>query len=145
MATLYVGDSLAFLKRHTEFRNDIIFADPPYALGSELRVRPDGRVDYAKASDFMGKWEMPTGDWWEAWFHEAFRSLKHGGYCVLYGMDRQTLLFKYYAALAGFQERQSLYWYMISGFPKSSGLDLNFLKLIEAEAKKQFGIDIEWE
>jgi site-specific DNA-methyltransferase (adenine-specific) len=115
-------DSLEFLKERQDYENDIIFADPPYALGSEIMIRPDGKVDYKKAADFMGKWDMPTGDWWEQWFKEAFRSLKHGGYCILYGVDRQLLLFKYYAALAGFIEQQSLYWAFLSNFPKSVDL-----------------------
>jgi len=40
----------------------------------------------------------------------------------MYGMDRQLLLFKYYASLAGFQEQQSIYWYYISNFPKATDL-----------------------
>lgn len=143
--TLVQKDSLLFLKDQTDYGTDILFCDPPYGLGSEVIIRPDGKPDYQKASDFMSKWDMPTGAYWEDWFKEAYRTLKHGGYCVMYGMDRQLLLFKYYASLAGFGESQSMYWYSIAGFPKSSGLDLNILKAIESEAKKQYGIDIEWE
>lgn len=58
---------------------DLIFTDPPYGLGSKIIIRPDGKPDYAKASDFMDKWEMPTGSFWEKWFAEAFRILKFGG------------------------------------------------------------------
>ena len=74
------SDSLEFLKNQKDYENDIIFADPPYALGSEIIIRKDGKVDYAKATDFMNKWEMPTGEFWEKWFIEAYRTLKHGGY-----------------------------------------------------------------
>lgn len=116
------SDSLEFLKNQKDYENDIIFADPPYALGSEIIIRKDGKVDYAKATDFMNKWEMPTGEFWEKWFVEAYRTLKHGGYLLMYGMDRQTLLFKYYASLSGFQEQQSIYWYYISNFPKATDL-----------------------
>ena len=123
-------DSLEFLKCQSDFENDIIFADPPYALGSEIIIRKDGKVDYAKANDFMNKWEMPTGDFWEKWFIEAYRTLKHGGYLLMYGMDRQLLLFKYYASLAGFQEQQSIYWYYISNFPKATDLS----KMIDKNA-----------
>ena len=56
--------------------------DPPYALGSEVIIRQDGKVDYAKANDFMNKWEMPTGDYWEKWFIEAYRTL--GNMVVIY-------------------------------------------------------------
>jgi site-specific DNA-methyltransferase (adenine-specific) len=45
-------------------------------------------------------------------------------------MDRQTLLFKYYASLAGFDEQQSLYWYFISNFPKATDLS----KMIDKNA-----------
>ena len=127
-------DSLEFLKCQSDFENDIIFADPPYALGSEIIIRKDGKVDYAKASDFMNKWEMPTGDFWEAWFKEAYRTLKHGGYVLMYGMDRQLLLFKYYASLAGFQEQQSIYWYYISNFPKATDLS----KMIDKRGGGEF-------
>ena len=116
------SDSLEFLKLKADYENDIIFADPPYALGSEVIIRKDGKVDYAKANDFMNKWEMPTGEFWEKWFKEAYRTLKHGGFLIMYGMDRQTLLFKYYASLSGFQEQQSIYWYFISNFPKATDL-----------------------
>ena len=123
-------DSLAFLELTPDFYHDIIFADPPYALGSEIIIRKDGKVDYAKASDFMNKWEMPTGEFWEKWFIEAYRTLKHGGFLIMYGMDRQLLLFKYYASLAGFQEQQSIYWYYISNFPKATDLS----KMIDKNA-----------
>lgn len=124
------SDSLEFLKSIKDYENDIIYADPPYALGSEIIVRPDGKIDYKKASDFMNKWEMPTGDYWENWFKEAYRTLKHGGYCIMFGMDRQLLLFKYYAHLAGFKEQQSIYWYYISNFPKATDLS----KMIDRNA-----------
>jgi DNA modification methylase len=126
---LKCSDSLEYLKEIENYGIDMIYADPPYALGSEVIVRKDGKVDYAKASDFMGKWEMPTGIYWEQWFTEAYRTLKHGGYCVMFGMDRQLLLFKYYANLAGFVEQQSLYWYFISNFPKATDLS----KMIESK------------
>ena len=124
------SDSLEFLKTIGEYENDIIYADPPYALGSEIIIRSDGMVDYKKANDFMNKWSMPTGDYWNAWFKEAYKTLKHGGYLIMFGMDRQLLLFKYYANLAGFKEQQSLYWYFISNFPKATDLS----KMIDKNA-----------
>jgi DNA modification methylase len=127
---VYTSDSKEFLSKFKEYEFDVIFADPPYALGSEVIIRKDGKVDYAKASDFMNKWEMPTGEYWEKWFIEAYRTLKYGGWLIMYGMDRQTLLFKYYASLAGFDEQQSLYWYFISNFPKATDLS----KMIDKNA-----------
>ena len=133
MGQIEVIDSLEFLKKFKEYEFNLLYADPPYALGSDITIRPDGKVDYAKASDFMNKWDMPNGDYWEKWFKEAFRVTKHGGYVVMFGIDRQLLLFKYYAALAGFEEHQSLYWYFISSFPKATDLS----KAID----KQLGVE----
>lgn len=116
------SDSLEYLKTLEDYSQDIIYCDPPYALGSEVIIRKDGKVDYAKANDFMNKWEMPTGAYWEKWFNEAYRVLKHGGWLIMFGMDRQLLLFKYYAHLSEFEEQQSLYWYFISNFPKATDL-----------------------
>ena len=128
--TIKTMDSLEYLSELKEYSQDIMFCDPPYALGSEVIVRPDGKVDYKKAVDFMSKWDMPTGEYWEQWFKEAYRSLKHGGHLVMYGMDRQLLLFKYYGHLAGFTEKQSMYWYFISNFPKATDLS----KMIDKNA-----------
>ena len=126
---LVTKDSYEYLKTLNDHSNDIIYADPPYALGSEVIIRKDGKVDYAKANDFMNKWDMPTGEYWEKWFAEAYRTLKHGGYLIMFGMDRQLLLFKYYACLSGFVEQQSLYWYFISNFPKATDLS----KMLESK------------
>jgi DNA modification methylase len=126
-------DALLFLKDQADYSADLIFQDPPYALGSEIIIKPDGKVDYSKASDFMSKWEMPTGQFWEDYLKEAFRTLKYGGHCIMFGLDRQLLLFKYYAALAGFTEKQSLYWFVISSFPKASDLSKNIDKNAGAE------------
>lgn len=130
---LETQDSLQYLKTKQDYEFDIMYSDPPYALGSEVIIRQDGRVDYKKANDFMNKWEMPTGEYWEQWFKEAYRTLKYGGYCIMFGMDRQLLLFKYYAKLAGFEEHQSLYWYFISNFPKATDLSKQIDKSMNAE------------
>jgi len=133
---IYCKDSLEYLKTLEDYSVDIIYSDPPYALGSEIIIRPDGKVDYKTANDFMNKWEMPTGEYWEKWFIEAKRVLKHGGYCIMFGMDRQLLLFKYYAQFAGFQEQQSLYWYFISNFPKATDLSKMIDKSLGEEREK---------
>lgn len=130
------SDSLQYLKTLEDYSQDIIYCDPPYALGSEVIIRKDGKVDYAKASDFMSKWEMPTGVYWEEWFKEAYRVLKHGGWLIMFGMDRQLLLFKYYANLSEFQEQQSLYWYFISNFPKATDLSKMLDKNAGAEREQ---------
>jgi len=119
---IQVKDSVVFLQEQDDFSVDIIFCDPPYALGSEIIIREDGKPDYKKARDFMNKWDMPTAEYWERFFEEAFRVLKYGGYILMYGVDRQNFLFKYYAHSAGLQGRQSLYWYSIQNFPKATDL-----------------------
>lgn len=40
----------------------------------------------------------------------------------MFGIDRQLMLFNYYATLSGFTTKQSLYWYFISSFPKATDL-----------------------
>jgi len=126
-------DSLDFLQKEQDFAFDINYSDPPYALGSEIYICPNGKFDYKKATDFMNKWDMPTGEYWEKWFEESFRTLKHGGYCVMFGIDRQLPMFQYYAIKAGFQVRQSMYWYFISSFPKATDLSKNLDKNAKAE------------
>ena len=123
-------DALLFLKNQPDCSVDILYCDPPYALGSEITIRSDGKPDYAKAVDFMNKWEVPDGKFWEEFYKETFRVLKFGGHCLMFGMDRQNFMFKYYGHLAGFQEKQSLYWYFISNFPKASDLS----KMIDKNA-----------
>lgn len=119
---------LKYLKTLPDNSVDIIFTDPPYALGSEVIIRSDGKPDYKKAVDFMDKWQQPDGAFWEEWFKQAFRVLKYGGRVIMFGMDRQSWFNAYYAQLNGFQKQQSLYWYFISNFPKSADLSKNIDK-----------------
>ena len=122
--------ALKWLKEQSDFSADLIYCDPPYALGSEIIIKPDGKPDYKKAVDFMAKWEMPDGAFWEEFYKEANRVLKHGGHLLMFGIDRQLFLFGYYANLSGFETKQSLYWYFISNFPKASDLS----KMIDKNA-----------
>ena len=131
------ANCLDVLKETAANSQDLIFCDPPYALGSDVIIRKDGKPDYRKAVDFMAKWQQPDGYFWEQWFNEAFRVLKYGGRVVMFGMDRQLMLNKYYACFAGFAEQQSLYWFFISSFPKASDLSKNLDK--NAGAERCFG------
>ncbi len=115
-------DAIQLLKSLPDNSVDLIFTDPPYALGSEVIIRPDGKPDYKKEVDFMAKWRQPDGKFWEEWFIEAFRVLKYGGRVVMFGMDRQLMLNKYYACSSEFVEQQSLYWYFASSMPKAVDL-----------------------
>ncbi len=92
MGEIKTQDSLAFLRCQPDLSIDVNYSDPPYALGSEIIIRPDGKVDYKNASDFMNKWEMPTGDWWEQWFKEAFRTTMVNARSKLIGLVRFYLL-----------------------------------------------------
>ena len=130
------ANCLDVLKETAANSQDLIFCDPPYALGSDVIIRKDGKPDYRKAVDFMAKWQQPDGYFWEQWFNEAFRVLKYGGRVVMFGMDRQLMLNKYYACFAGFAEQQSLYWYTISGFPKSADLAKNIDKCLGVDVKE---------
>lgn len=134
------ANCLDVLKETAANSQDLIFCDPPYALGSDVIIRKDGKPDYRKAVDFMAKWQQPDGYFWEQWFNEAFRVLKYGGRVVMFGMDRQIMLNKYYACFAGFAEQQSLYWYTISGFPKSADLAKNIDKCLGVDVKEYGGI-----
>jgi site-specific DNA-methyltransferase (adenine-specific) len=122
--------ALQWLKEQPDYSADLIYCDCPYALGSEIIIKPDGKPDYKKAVDFMAKWEMPDGAFWEQFYKEANRVLKHGGHLLMFGIDRQLFLFGYYSNLAGFETKQSLYWYFISNFPKASDLS----KMIDKNA-----------
>ena len=64
-------DAIELLKSLPDKSVDLIFTDPPYALGSEVIIREDGKPDYKKAVDFMNKWDQPDGKFWEEWFKEA--------------------------------------------------------------------------
>jgi DNA modification methylase len=128
MIELKQGDCLELMKTLPDNSIDLIFCDPPYALGSEVIIKENGKPDYKKAVDFMNKWDQPDGTFWEEWFCEAKRVLKHGGHCLMFGMDRQLWFNCYYANYAGFTQKQSLYWYFISNFPKASDLSKNLDK-----------------
>jgi len=128
MIDIKQGDCLELMKKLPDNSIDLIFCDPPYALGSEVIIKPDGKPEYKKAVDFMNKWDQPDGVFWEGWFCEAKRVLKHGGHCLMFGMDRQLWFNCYYANLSGFTQKQSLYWYFISNFPKASDLSKNLAK-----------------
>jgi site-specific DNA-methyltransferase (adenine-specific) len=113
---------------------DLIFADPPYNLSSEVYIdKLTGKPDLKKANDFMNKWAGLDSKFLEEFYKQAYRILKNGGHCLLFGIDRQLFMFEYYANLSGFTQKQSLYWYFISNFPKASDLSKNLDKYFGAE------------
>ena len=55
MIDIKQGDCLELMKKLPDNSIDLIFTDGPYALGSEVIIKPDGKPDYKKAVDFMNK------------------------------------------------------------------------------------------
>lgn len=127
--------ALVKLKSLKDNSQDFIFGDPPYALGSTVYIDKDGKPKYKLAKDFMSKWEMPDHVYWEEFFKVAEQKLKFGGRILFFGIDRQLFLFQYYAVAAGFEIKQSLYWYFISNFPKATDLS--------KQIDKRLGVDRE--
>lgn len=125
--------ALEKIKKLKDNSQDIIFADPPYALGSTVFIDTDGKPKYKTVKDFMSKWEMPDHTFWESFFVEANRVLKYGGRILFFGIDRQLMLFQYYGVAAKLEIKQSLYWYFMSSFPKSADLSKNIDKRLSAE------------
>lgn len=130
------------IKKLPDNSQDIIFAYPPYALGSTVYIDKDGKPKYKEAKDFMNKWDMPDHNFWQEFFSEANRVLKFGGRILLFGIDRQLMLFQYYATMGGLETKQSLYYAFGSSFPKATDLSKNIDKRLGAE-REFVGIDEE--
>ena len=85
---------------------------------------------------------MPDHNFWEPFFIECNRVLKHGGRILGFGIDRQLMLFNYYAVAAGLETQQSLYWYYLSNFPKSVDLSKQISKKLDSKDLELPGITI---
>lgn len=134
MITIKNEDVFEDIKSYNEYEYNLIFCDPPYQLGTEWTIK-NGRYETNKSVDFMTKWDGMGADEMDLFFTESFRILKHGGYLIMFGMDRQLGPLYYYAAKAGFIPQQSLYWYFISNFPKASDASKNVDKKLGNERK----------
>jgi len=122
MIEIFNADALLHIKTLDDCSVDLIYSDPPYNLGSKVIIKADGKPEFKDAIDFMNKWNGLSGEYLGQWFAEAFRVLKHGGYMLLFSIDRVNFIQKYYANLAGFDENMSMYWYFTSSFPKATDL-----------------------
>jgi site-specific DNA-methyltransferase (adenine-specific) len=147
------GNTFELIKEVKDLSIDIVFADPPYAMGSKLETKnyteeilkaiKENKVDphilsliennnkldiKGSGSEFMSKWEAPKGKDWQIFFENSFRILKHGGYCILYGLEEVGALYNYYASMAGFETSLSLYYCFGSSFPKN----LNLSKAVDS-------------
>lgn len=108
------------VKTYPDCNFDTVMSDPPYNLNSKWKICPDtGKYIMTKSSDFMNKWEGLNHDDLELMFREFYRVLKHGGFCVMFGLSRQMQPFYYYALKAGFIQLENMYWCQISNFPKA--------------------------
>lgn len=125
------ADVLDDISEYPEHYFNTIFTDPPYNLSSKWIFEGDKPV-MKQARDFMEKWSF-THEQWQELFEQSFRVLKYGGYCVMFGIDRQLWPIQYYAQRAGFEIHQSLYWYFISSFPKATDVSKQIDKRLGQE------------
>ena len=126
---------LKHIKTLGNFSQNIIFTDPPYQLGSQWYIcekTGEYKLKGAK-SDFMQKWDGLDHNDLNLFFKESYRTLKYGGYLLMFGIDRQLGANYYYAHKHGFEVCQSMYWYYISSFPKATDLSLQIDKKLNAK------------
>jgi site-specific DNA-methyltransferase (adenine-specific) len=122
------------MKTYEDYKFNTILTDPPYQLGSEWFIDTDGLYKIkGKAKDFMNKWDGLDHNDLDLFFQESFRTLKYGGYLLMFGLDRQLGPLHYYATKNGFEINQSLYWYFVSNFPKATDAG----KMIDKRLKKE--------
>ena len=81
LGTLYLGDSLAWLKNLPTASVDLIFADPPYSIGKAKWDVFTSHEDYLK--------------WSEAWIAESSRILTDKGTCYICGFSEILADVKY--------------------------------------------------
>jgi len=85
-------DCLEGMKQLDATSINILYTDPPYNMNSRYRINPStGHYEFiGKGSDFMAKWDAMDGLWWDEYFKEAYRILKHGGFIIMHNIDRQS-------------------------------------------------------
>ena len=119
---LYNKDAMIVVEDFPDTSVNIYYTDTPYNLGSEYFIDSEGHYCFTKASDFMGEWKAMDGRWWDNYFREINRTLKHGGYFITHNIDRQSDMWIYYARRNGLIPMQKLYWMFVDHFPK--GVDV---------------------
>jgi DNA modification methylase len=135
------GDSREVLKALPDASVDSCVSDPPYALTSMSRPRPDiiGKDNayarrQAKMTGFMGK-EWDTGqtafdpDFWR----EVYRVLKPGAHLVAMSGTRTYHRLASAVEDAGFEIRDQLAWAYGSGFPKSHNAAVGIAKTLNPD------------
>ncbi len=123
---IHCMDCLEGMKQLNEYSINILYTDPPYNLDSRYIIDSvSGHYRFkGKGKDFMSKWDAMDGYWWQDYFTQAFRIMKHGSFVIMHNIDRQSDMWTYYARKAGFMPMQKLYWLFISNFPKATDVAL---------------------
>ncbi len=118
------GHNTVVLKTHADNSIDAIVTDAPYGLGKEPKAEAVMRDWIEKGyhevtgSGFMGKkWDsfVPQPAFWK----EAFRVLKPGGYVICFFGARTYDWGVMAMRFAGFRICDSIHWIYSSGFPKN--------------------------
>lgn len=117
--TVFNIDCLEGLKQLPDNSIDVIISDPPYWLGSYLKIDKHGQY-VGTTRDIVDSWYVGDGYWFEKVMLELNRVLKYGGYCLLFSIDRFVDLPMYNARRADFDVCQSIYWKFRQGMPKGS-------------------------
>jgi len=118
--TIINDDCLKVMKNLPDNCIDILYTDVPYNMGSLYTIDDLGHYRFrGKGGDFMDKWEAMDGLWWDDWFKEAYRIIKHGGFCITHNVDREADMWTYYSRRNNFITMQKLYWLFITNFPKA--------------------------
>jgi DNA modification methylase len=144
---LHCGDSREVLKTLPEASVDSVVCDPPYALVSMTKPRPD-LVDagnpYARrqaAAGFMGKtWDTGETAFATEFWAQVLRVLKPGGHLVAFSGTRTYHRLACAIEDAGFEIRDQLAWCYASGFPKSLDVSKAIDKAAGAE-REVIGVD----
>lgn len=117
---LYMGDAARILEEYIEDLSvDCIITDPPYMMGVDWRIEGGNYIitNPGKLSLTFANPDM-DGKWWHRFMNNVYRVLKHGGYALFFGIDRQCDIVTYYARANGLQVCQSLYWKYKGGWSK---------------------------
>ena len=120
---LYNNDTMKVLPIFSDRSVNIYYTDTPYNLGSLYEIDSKGHIVFkGVGQDFMKKWDVMDGYWWDKYFKEIQRTLKYGGFWISHNIDRHSWLWSYYAVKNGLVPMQKLYWLFIDNFAK--GVDV---------------------
>jgi site-specific DNA-methyltransferase (adenine-specific) len=124
--TLHHGDSRDVLRTLPDASVDSVVCDPPYALVSMTKARPDlvnASNPYARKQaerGFMGKqWDTGETAFAVEFWSEVLRVLKPGGHVIAFSGTRTYHRLAVAVEDAGFEIRDMVSWLYGSGFPKS--------------------------